>query len=183
MPTSTYPLDVGDEHSWEWYTKAMTLERWSGVKNMLQNDLRCLDLPRESNQRLEIVFHSLQNFMDTYQKIEPTTGTFIYFMRRQKSEVMCPDKWVVKSRVSKEDTIYVFNFKEGPKRKMLKVKYFKHPNIVGHIYNRFLASYEKFLWNNEVPHYFARLFYVGFFMRMHLDYTSLPSSNYGASKG
>jgi hypothetical protein len=59
--------------------------------------------------------------------------------------VMGPDKWeVVKSRVSKEDAISMFNFKEGPKRKMLKVQYFKHPNIAGHLYNRFLAAYGKF---------------------------------------
>ena len=49
--------------------------------------------------------------------------SFIDLMRRRKSEVMGPDKCdVVKSRVSKEDAISMFNFKEGPKRKMLKVK-------------------------------------------------------------
>ena len=66
---------------------------------------------------------------------------------------------------------------------MLKVQYFKHPNIAGHLYNRFLVVYGKLLWNDEVPHYFARHFYAEFFMDMHTDYTILPSNYYGAGKG
>ena len=71
----------------------------------------------------------------------------------------------------------------GKRKKMLKVQYFKHPNIAGHLYNIFLAAYEKFLWNDEVPHYFDRHFYAEFFMDMHPDYTSLPSNYYGDGKG
>ena len=66
---------------------------------------------------------------------------------------------------------------------MLKVKYFKHPNIAGHLYNIFLAAYGKLSWNDKVPHYFARHFYVDFFMDMHPNYTSLPSNYYGDGKG
>jgi hypothetical protein len=184
MPTYTYPSDVGDELPWEGYTEAMTLERCSCVKRMLQNDFRCLDLPRESKQKLKIVLHSLQNFMDAYQKMGPTTDSFIDLIRRRKSKVMGPDKWeVVKSRVSKEVAIYIFNFKEGPKRKMLKVQYFKHPHIGRHLYNIFLAAYVNLLWNDEVPHYFARLFYADFFMGMYPDYINLPSNYYGVGKG
>ena len=74
------------------------------------------------------------------------------------------DKWVdVEKRVSKEDAISMFNFKEGPKRNMLKVQYFKHPEIAHHLYDRFLAAYGRFPWNDEVPHYFVRFFYVEFF--------------------
>ena len=76
----------------------------------------------------------------------------------------------------------MFNFKEEPKRKMLKVQYFKHPNIAGHLYNIFLVTYEKLSWNDEVPHYFARNFYVEFFMDMHPDYTIIPSDYYGVGK-
>jgi hypothetical protein len=97
---------------------------------------------------------------------------------------MGPDKWeAIKNSVSKEDTISMFNFKYGPKRKMLKVQYFKYPDIVGHLYNKFLVAYGKFSWNDEVPHYFARHFYAKFFLHMHLDYTSLPSNYYGTGKG
>jgi hypothetical protein len=68
---------------------------------------------------------------------------------------MGPDKWeAVKNRFPKEDTISMFNFKDGPKRKMLKVQYFKHPDIARHLYNRNLVAYGKFSWNDEVPHYF-----------------------------
>jgi hypothetical protein len=84
--------------------------------------------------------------MDAYQKMGPTTHSFIDLMRRRKSKVMSIDKWeVVKSTVSKEDVISMFNFKEGPKRKMLKLQYFKHSNIAEHLYNRFLAAYGKLL--------------------------------------
>ena len=48
---------------------------------------------------------------------------------------MGPDKWVdVEKRVSKADAISMFNFKQGPKQKMLKVQYFKHLDIAHHLY-------------------------------------------------
>jgi hypothetical protein len=89
----------------------------------------------------------------------------------------------LKNKFSKENTISMFNFKDGPKWKMLKVQYFKHPDIAGHLYNRFLAAYEKLSWNDEVRHYFARHFYVDFFIDMHHDYTGLLSDYYGTVKG
>jgi hypothetical protein len=60
MPTSTYPSEVGDELPWEGNTEAMTLERCSGVKKRLKNDLVVLKLPLESKQSLKIVLHSLE---------------------------------------------------------------------------------------------------------------------------
>jgi hypothetical protein len=97
---------------------------------------------------------------------------------------MGPDKWkTIKNRISKEDAISIFNFKEGPKQKMLKVQYFKHLDFVDHLYNRFLVAYGTFPWNDEVPHYFVRHFFVDFFLHMHPDYTSLSSKYYGTSKG
>ena len=94
------------------------------------------------------------------------------------------DKWVdVEKRVSKVDVISIFNFKEGPRQKMLKVKYFKHPKITHHLYDRFLAAYCIFPWNDEVPHYFARFFYAKFFLNMKLDYTDALSKFYGVGKG
>jgi hypothetical protein len=114
----------------------------------------------------------------------PTTDSFVDLMRQRKSEVMGPDKWdTVKNRVSKEDAISMFNLKEGPKKKMLKVQYFKHPHFVGHLYNRPFAAYGKLSWNDEVLHYFAKHFFTDFFLHMHLNYTSLLSKYYGTSKG
>jgi hypothetical protein len=180
MPTSTYHSDVGDELPWKGITEEMTLERCSCVKRRLENDLRSLGIPQKSKKSLEIVFHSLQKFMDAYQKMGPSTDSFIDLMRHRKSEVMGPDKWnAIKNKVSKENTISMFNFKDGPKRKMLKVKYFKNPNIAGHLYNRFLVAHEKLSWNDEVPHYFARHFFAEFFLQMKTDYTSLLSKYYG----
>ena len=43
-------------------------------------------------------------------------------MRHSKEAVMGPDKWAeVNKMVTKEDAKSIFNFKEKPKRKMLKV--------------------------------------------------------------
>jgi hypothetical protein len=115
-PTSTYPSDVGDELPWEGNTEAMMLERCSGVKKRLENDLVVLELPQERKQSLQIVLHSLENFMDAYQKMGPTTDSFVDLMRRRKSEVMGPDKWeAVKNRVSKEDIHFHVQFQRGPK--------------------------------------------------------------------
>ena len=44
----------------------------------------------------------------------------------------------------------MFNFKEGPKQKMLNMQYFKHLEMAHHIYDRFLETYGKFPWNDEV---------------------------------
>jgi hypothetical protein len=65
---STYPSDVGDELPWEGITEAMTLEQCSSVKSRLENDLRRLDLPRESKQSLEIVLNSLHNLYGCISK-------------------------------------------------------------------------------------------------------------------
>ena len=77
----------------------------------------------------------------------------------------------------------MFNLKEGPKWKMLKLQYFRNPDIAGHLYNIFLAAYGKLSWNDEVPHYFARHVFVEFFLHIHPDYISLPSRYYGTGKG
>ena len=103
-----------------------------------------LTLPAESRQSLEIVTHSLDQLVDVYRKLEPTTDTFVEVMRKRKETVMSPDKWeVVKERITTTMAKSMFNFKEGPKRNMLKVKYFKHPDIAHYLYDRHLASY----WN------------------------------------
>ena len=79
---------------------------------------------------------------------------------------MGPDKWaVVKERVTREHANSMFNFKEGLKRKALKVQYFKHLELTHFLYGRFLASYGRFPSNDEVLNYFAR-----FFMPIFLKY-------------
>ena len=66
---------------------------------------------------------------------------------------------------------------------MLKVQYFKHPKLTHHIYDRFLAAYDRLPWNDEVPHYFVRFFYVEFFLNINPDYTNVKSKYYGIGKG
>ena len=59
----------------------------------------------------------------------------------------------------------MFNFKEGLKQKMSKVKYFKHLELAHLLYDQFLAAYGRFPWNDEVPNYFGRFFYADFFFK------------------
>ena len=77
----------------------------------------------------------------------------------------------------------MFNFKEGLKRKALKVQYFKHPELAYFLYDRFLVSYGRFPWNDEVPNYFSRFFYAELFLGMKPDYTDIHSEFYGVGKG
>ena len=77
----------------------------------------------------------------------------------------------------------MFNFKEGLKRKMLKVKYFRHLDIASHLYDRHLDVYGRLPWNNEVPLYFEKLFYAEFFLQMKPNYNDLPSKFFGLGKG
>jgi len=112
--------------------------------------------------------------------METTNDSFVDLMTWLKSKVMGPDKWeTTKNKVSKEDVICMFNFKEGPKGNMLTVQYFKQRDFSGHLYNIFLITYEKLLWKDEVPQYFVRHLFVEFFLHMHPDYTSLSSKYYG----
>ena len=77
----------------------------------------------------------------------------------------------------------MFNFKEGPKRNMLKVQYFKHPNIAFHLYDRNLVAYGRLPWNDVVPFYFAKLFYAELFLGMKPNYNDLPSEFFGPRRG
>ena len=70
---------------------------------------------------------------------------------------------VVKERVTKEQANSMFNFKEGLKRKALKVQYFKHPELAHLLYDQFLVAYGRLPWNDEVPNYFARFFMLSLF--------------------
>jgi len=73
--------------------------------------------------------------------------------------VMGPNKWEdVKQKVTRAVAKSMFNYKEGPKRKMLKVQYFKHPDITRFLYDRNLAAYGRIPWNDEVSVYFAQMF-------------------------
>ena len=106
-----------------------------------------------------MVLQSLQNFIEVYEDIGPTIDGFIALMQSKKAQVMGLEKWVaVKERVTREHANSMFNFKEGLKRKALKVQYFKHLELAHFLYDQFLASYGRLPWNDEVPKYFARFF-------------------------
>ena len=164
MPITTYPLDLSDEIPWESGFQQTTLESCRAHYDKLQNDLSSLDLALQNKQSIDMVLLSLQKFIEVYEDLGPTTNGFVALMQRRKAEVMGPDKWaVVKERVTKDQANSMFNFKEGLKRKALKVQYFKHPELAHFLYDRFLIVYGRFPWNDEVPNYFARFFYVDFF--------------------
>ena len=72
----------------------------------------------------------------------------------------------------------MFNFKEGLKRKMLKVQYFKHSDIAAHLYDRHLVAYGRHPWNDKVLLYFVKLF-----LGMKSNYNDLTSKFFGHGKG
>ena len=128
--------------------------------------------------------HSLSTLVDVNKKLGPTTDTFVEVMRKRKETITGPDTWDdVKTRVTKEMEKSMFNFKEGPKRKMLKVKYFKHPNIAYRLSDRHLIAYRRLPWNDEALFYFAKLIYAEFFLGMKPNYNDLPFEFFGHGKG
>ena len=143
-----------------------------------------LKIPAESGESLEIVSHSLSELVYVYQILWPTTDNFVKVMSKIKETVMGLDTWeVVKQRVTKEMAKSMFNFKEGLKRKMLKVQYLKHPNIAFHLYDKNLVASRRRPWNDEVPVYFEKLFYVELFLGMKPNYNDFPSEFFGPRKG
>jgi hypothetical protein len=123
---TTYPLAIGEVLPWEATTKEMALQHCTSHHAKLKHDFEQMDLPSESRQILGVVLHYFGNFIDVYKNLGPMTNTFIDLMRRCKKVVMGLDKWIeIEKRVSKEKVKSLFNFKEGPKRPMLKVQYFK----------------------------------------------------------
>ena len=112
-----------------------TLQLCESLHAKLQRDFLALSLTAESRQSLEIVTHLLGEIVNVYRNLGPTTDTFVEMMRKRKEIVMGLDKWEdVKQKVTKEVAKLMFNYTEGPKRKMLKVQYFKHPNKANYLY-------------------------------------------------
>ena len=122
MPIMTCPSNLQDEIPWENGLQQTTLEICRDHYDKLQNDFSSLDLATENKQSIEMVLLSLQKFIEVYEDLGPTTDGFVSLMQRRKAKVMGLDKWVVvKERVTKEYDNSMFNFKEGLKRKALKV--------------------------------------------------------------
>lgn len=131
---------------------------------------------------LEIAMHSLSSFLNVYENIGPTMDSFINMKRHRKEVMMGSDIWVeVNKRVTKEDAKSILNFKEGMKRNMLKVKYFKNPDIACHFYDRFIATYGKMRFKFILQNYFMQnLFWVWnpIIMTFHINITSLGKVDY-----
>ena len=85
-------------------------------------------------------------------------------MRKRKKIVKVPDTWEdVKHRVTKEMEKSMFNFKEGVKINMLKVQYFKHPDIAFHLYDSHFATFGRLPWNVEVSLMLKNYFMQNYF--------------------
>ena len=144
---------------WESNIQKYTLQRCQSLYSKLKKNIVSLKLLAESRESLEIVTHSLRKLVDVYLTLGPTTDTFVEVMRKIKEIVMGPDTWeVVKQSFPTKMAKSMFNLKEGLKRKMLKVQYFKQPDIAGYLYDRHLATYGRLPWNDEVPIYFEKIF-------------------------
>jgi len=142
MPTTTYPSDNPDDIPWEENIQQCMLQRCTTLFLKLNKVLGSLYLPIESHKSLKIVLRFVSTFIDIYKNLGPTTDGFIGMMRCRKETVIGPNKWVeVSRRVTKAHSKSMFNFKQGPKIKMLGVQYFKHHETTHHLYDRFVQVY------------------------------------------
>lgn len=121
-PTTTYPYDIPDELPWETNLQQCTLQNYIAHYSKLRKDHWSLELLAEIRHSPKIVVHSLRSFIDIYKNLGPTTNCFIDMMRCIKDAIMGPDKWAeVSKSVTKAHAQSIFNFKEGHKRKIVKV--------------------------------------------------------------
>jgi hypothetical protein len=60
----------------------MTIKCSTNYHAKLKHDLEKLDIPTESKESLEILLHSLENFIDIYNNLRTTTYSFVDFLRR-----------------------------------------------------------------------------------------------------
>ena len=105
-----------------------TLQRCENLHAKLQRDLVALTLLAESRQNLEIVTHSLDELVNVYKNLGPTTDTFVEVMRKRKEIVMGPNKCKdVKQRGIKEMAKSMFNFKGRAKNKSVEGAIFQAP--------------------------------------------------------
>lgn len=110
------------------------------------------------------------------------SSRLVFDMKPHVSSVMGHHKYSeVKEEISKENATLLFNFKPGSNR--LKVQLFKDVEIAPFLYDRLLATYEKFPNNEEVLQYFAKMIYAEFKENMDLEHTNVQSKFYGSSKG
>ena len=108
-----------------------------------------------------MVLQSLRKFIQVYEDVGRITDSFVTLMQRRKAQVMGSDKWVVvKERVTREQANSMFNFKEGLKRKALKVQYFNHPELA-HFY--MIGSLQPMVGCHGTMRFLIIL--LGFFMR------------------
>ena len=76
-PIKTYPLDLLKDIPHENDVHKLTLHYCTYHHEKLKGDLSSLNLPGESRQSLDIVLHSLENFIDVYHNLGSTTYGFI----------------------------------------------------------------------------------------------------------
>jgi hypothetical protein len=74
------------ELPWEGEVQKMTIQHCTNHHAKLKHDLEQMDLPVERKQSLEILFHSLENFIDVYKNLGPTTNGFVDLMRRHRKQ-------------------------------------------------------------------------------------------------
>ena len=80
-PTTINPSDIINQLPWETNLLQCTLQKCKKHYSKLREDIGVSELPVESRESLEIFTHSLSSFLDIYEKLGPTTDSFIVIMR------------------------------------------------------------------------------------------------------
>ena len=131
---------------------------------------------------LEVV----DNLLKVYKSIRSLSSLWASTCQRRRVAVKGPNDWAaVRDAVAGHDVKGAL-FDIPPDRasgQLLRLKEFKLEATSPYVYDRFIGAWGMFPYHDQVPLYFAKHIYAYFFLEMHPDYTSTPSSFYGAGGG
>ena len=156
-PLYTHPKDVPDDIPWKDKITKLTVEEMREHSMRLEGELESSTISTGCQQSLHIMLYNLNNLIEIYVGVGPSTHIFYDMMRRRKMVVMGRHKFEeIKNNVTKEMVFSLFDLQPEDKRR-LKIARFNNPNITPHIYLRFLYAYGKIPNNDEVPQYFFKM--------------------------
>ena len=99
---------------------------------------------------------------------------------------MGPDKWPAVRDATRGHDVKETLVDIPPDRvagQPLRLREFKLEAAAPFVYERFIGAWGMFPHHHQVPLYFEKHIYADFVLDMHPDYTSTPSSFYGAGGG
>ena len=133
-----------------------------------------------------MMLETVDNLLQVYRSMGPLSSLWTVSCRRQRANVMGPDKWLVVRDATKDYDVKGTLFDIPPGRAVgqpLRLKEFKLEAATPSVYEKFIGVWGIFPHHHKVPVYFSRHLYAEFVLGMSPDYTSTSSSFYGVGWG